>query len=848
MMQNNNMNNNGGNSNNMMDMLKMQMMTMTMLGSMNGKSSAGGSEGIYAMLYVFIVTGIIDFLCKTVGPQALIYVKQYYGEKMKSSQMLKDLVKPNDKSAKKTSSITIQVNVADHQNMLGQALLDYITNNKNTKHVSYKKQNFILNEMEIIEISEEFLIKLTENKIAETGESVAIEQTLELFSYTKTMKELRSFLDKITHEYKIKIENKLGDKMYYFNQHPMNAPTINNGKEKDYSKLPPNSVFTMKPFQTNRKFSNLFGPEIEVVRKRVDFFLKNKKWYDAKGIPYTLGLLLSGQAGAGKTSSIKCLANETKRHIININLNNDITKTQLENLFFNEMIVVINVSTSQTEKYYIPLDQRIYVLEDIDCQSDLVMERSLKNSVVETSIEIPVTIKTNPHKPEMYENKNKNPIEFTQAEKIDLSFLLNLLDGVLEIPGRIVIMTSNYPKMLDHALVRPGRIDVIADFKKCSHQTIIQMMEFFYDIVLTPAEKEIIMDTKEASISPAEMGKLMFENFGDYKNALQTLSREYVEEEKRVTCTENINNYIHLEPLHLEKRTVQEKMDKDFETSSAHNDVSLVEDVPIQTQLSRLGSCYLREYEMCEANMLGAMTEEEKGRANIKLLEFQAKLKYDETDPFKPEKEKGYAREMQERLELLKKEMENRYELENKPFKIEKGCAVEMEKHIQSLKKIENNSMNVDVHIPEPIPKPVIQSDHLDKFEKIYQKVVDAKTEKEKGCADVELINFRTNLQQVESWHGQTEQAKSSAQEMLKRVELLKTLMDEKLAEKGNYVGAWNPSNPQKTQQQLSEEIRDQLDIKKTYGWDTYGDRAGLDTLDGFSTTSQYAELNELYG
>lgn len=571
-MQNNGMSNNGGNTNNMMDMLKTQMMTMTMLGSMNGKSSAGGSDGVYTMLYVFIVTGIIDFFCKTVGPQALIYIKQYYGEKMKSSKMLKDLVKPNDKTLKKTSSITIQVNVADHQNMLGQALLDYITNNKNTKHVSYKKQNFILNEMEIIEISEEFLIKLTENKIAETGESVAIEQTLELFSYTKSMKELRSFLDKITHEYKIKIENKLGDKMYYFNQHPMNAPTINYGKEKDYSKLPPNSVFTMKPFQTNRKFSNLFGPEIEVVRKRVDFFLHNKKWYDAKGIPYTLGLLLSGEPGAGKTSSIKCLANETKKHIININLNNDITKTQLENLFFNEMIVVINVSTSQTEKYYIPLDQRIYVLEDIDCQSDLVMERSLKNSVDETSIEIPVTIKTNPHKPEMYENKNKNPIDFTQAEKIDLSFLLNLLDGVLEIPGRIVIMTSNYPKMLDHALVRPGRIDVIADFKKCSHQTIIQMIEFFYDIVLTPAEKEIIMYTKEASISPAEMGKLMFENFGDYKNTLHTLSKEYIEQEKRVTCTEN--NYIHLEPLHLEKRTVQEKMDKldkDFEIYT-HNE------------------------------------------------------------------------------------------------------------------------------------------------------------------------------------------------------------------------------------------------------------------------------------
>ena len=144
---------------------------------------------------------------------------------------------------------------------------------------------------------------------AEKPGNEGIEQTIELFSYTKSMQELRAFLNKITHEYKIKIENKLGDKMYYFNQHPMNAPTATNG-QKDYTKLPNHSVFTMKVFQTNRKFTNLFGPEISVVRKRVEFFIKNRKWYDTKGIPYTLGLLLSGQAGAGKTSSIKCLANE----------------------------------------------------------------------------------------------------------------------------------------------------------------------------------------------------------------------------------------------------------------------------------------------------------------------------------------------------------------------------------------------------------------------------------------------------------------------------------------------------------------------------------------------------------
>jgi hypothetical protein len=217
------------------------------------------------------------------------------------------------------------------------------------------------------------------------------------------------------------------------------------------------------------------------------------------------------------------LANETKRHIININLNNDITKVQLDNLFFNETLFVINPSTNKTETYYIPLNQRIYVLEDIDCQDKIVVKRELmedllkghNNSNDRKSLQQPLT----------------QPV--TQsigiAEKIDLSFLLNLLDGILESPGRIVIMTSNHPEKLDHALIRPGRIDIIANFKKCTRETIFQMMEHFYDVSLQSDVQKIIFDELgDYFISPAEMSKLMFENITDYRTALIELKKYYV--------------------------------------------------------------------------------------------------------------------------------------------------------------------------------------------------------------------------------------------------------------------------------------------------------------------------------
>jgi hypothetical protein len=537
------------NGNGLMDMIKSQMITMTMMSSMNGNNT-NSNQSVFALLYIFIITQVIEALTRHM-PGIAKKVYDHYVERISKADLLKDFSIEPAKNTTKTASITVLVNIADHENILGQSILDYVTNNVNTKHISYKKQNFVLNQTDIIEIYDEIFIALKENKTVETPDKkMDVEQCVELFSYTKSMQELRGFLNKITHEYKIKIQNKLGDKIYFFNQHPTNAPKGPNG-EKDYSKLPNNSIFTMKEFQTNRKFTNLFGPEIGAVRKRVEFFMKNRKWYDSKGIPYTLGLLLSGQAGAGKTSTIKCLANETRRHIINLNLNNDITKTQLENLFFNEMIIVLNVSTGQSEKYFIPLDQRVYVLEDIDCQSDLVMERSLKNKGEEK-----IETEEAPKKPDFQVNIETNPGRKTNdkeqplvqnAEKIDLSFLLNLLDGVLENPGRIVIMTSNFPKLLDHALIRPGRIDVIADFKKCFSSTLVEMIEFFYDIYLTQDEKLDIMALREHIISPAEMGKLMFENFYEYGRViqkLQELSFQEIEQDKIYTLTQASQNVI----------------------------------------------------------------------------------------------------------------------------------------------------------------------------------------------------------------------------------------------------------------------------------------------------------------
>ena len=560
----------GGSSNNMMDSLKSNMMTMLMLNNMNGGRSNSNSQGnhdMFSMIYVFVATSVVDFVFKQ-APTLVNFLTKKYSDKLDNikkdlSGVTKDLT--DNKIKKKTASITITVNVNNPDNILGHAILDFITNSKNTTHVSYVRENFILNQKDIINIDDEVFARMTQSSddactstnvnsgSGSTSNSASIVQVIEVYSFTKTTDQLRNYLDDIKHKYAIHVKNKLGNKRYYFNMHQLNAP-INIEKQKNLAALPPYFVFVMKQFQTNRKFSNLFGEDIEIIRNRVNFFCKNRKWYDEKGIPYTLGLLLSGAPGTGKTSTIKCLANETNRHICNINLNNDMTKTQLENLFFNENLSVINPILGQTETYCIPLDQRIYVLEDVDCQSDIVMERTLKMNVAahilkDDSAKRGVQRNMNQPEPIMSsDDLNKEPQKkYEDSNKVDLSFLLNLLDGVLENPGRIVIMTSNHPDTLDSALIRPGRIDVIAKFRNCSNTTIKDMIEFFYDTKLSEEEIERIYVLQEGIITPAELSKVMFENFTDIQATIvhmEKLSEAHCKINNS-NCEDVITNTIH---------------------------------------------------------------------------------------------------------------------------------------------------------------------------------------------------------------------------------------------------------------------------------------------------------------
>lgn len=475
-----------------------------------------GKEGLKNLLYYQIITKALPAVLKgTVNAlKGLI-----------QSRMKKHVDHLSNLSVrKKTSSVILQRDYEKENdlNILFDAVLSYVSELPQTKHVKRTTTGvFIMAAKDEIEMSPCIFVR----KVSEMLSNEKISKlTIEVFSYTYDLTTVRKHMEEIEEKYLMAMSNQLGKNIFYFDEIPFTLP-MNLNRKPDLSKAPPRLVFSKYPLFTNKSLKNIYGDSVKIIRKRVDFFVNNKRWYEEKGVPYTLGLLLHGVPGAGKTSCIKSIAKDTNRHVLNIRLSENTTVSQLNALFYSSQVQV--VQNGENKFYDIPIDKRIIVLEDVDCLTDVVLCREVADEVKELQEKLK-ELKENTEKEQadMYSNSRgmmTNDIGGVSGEgqKLNLSILLNILDGVLEQPGRILIMTSNRPEKLDKALIRPGRIDVIVKFDYCKKHEVVEIIEAFTGKKVSNDNLNKIIDSV---YTPAEVTRVIFEHIENIDEIVNNLS------------------------------------------------------------------------------------------------------------------------------------------------------------------------------------------------------------------------------------------------------------------------------------------------------------------------------------
>jgi SpoVK/Ycf46/Vps4 family AAA+-type ATPase len=280
-------------------------------------------------------------------------------------------------------------------------------------------------------------------------------QHLEISSPNLNVRQIKDFVERCNVDY----EKYLKDQIL---KHQLYVDISWDIKEKDI-------IVKSNKWKSSATFENKFFTDKALVINKLDFFLENKHIYNKRGIPHTLGFLLFGDPGTGKSSFIKAVANKTNYHIINIKLSKNFDFQHLHKILFNESI---------THNLMIPLNKRIIIFEDIDCMTDIIKNRFNKEDEDECNKQ---KKEDNIKKEDDYSFAKKIIAQLEETENNNLSFLLNILDGVQEAEDRIIIMTTNKPEELDNALIRPGRIDIKIHFKKATIKDIRDILCNFWE-------------------------------------------------------------------------------------------------------------------------------------------------------------------------------------------------------------------------------------------------------------------------------------------------------------------------------------------------------------------------------
>jgi SpoVK/Ycf46/Vps4 family AAA+-type ATPase len=362
-----------------------------------------------------------------------------------------------------------------------------------------------------------------------------------------------NFIEKCEKLYNKKIEDKMTDKIYIYEFIQSEKYSSNSDDDYGYQDQKLSNIVCSEYLLNTTKDlrKNCFFTDVNKIINRIDFFVKNKSWYEKRGIPYQLGFLFYGPPGCGKTSTIKAIAKMLDRHIINVNDIDKIKKvSDLKNIFYGEYI----------NGRYIPTHKRLYVIDEFDKILDVISEKpaatnaaaaamkamsanllsgimglggmGVGGSVGDTSSVIVVDS-------DMSSNDSKNgdsskdkyngssggsssggggsggsgdtnesfkkkkggdsggmlhgPANVIRTKSVvNDADILTIMDGLVESSGRIIICTANDPSKIGEPFKRPGRLDEHIEFTKCTKEMVIQLLESFYGTSLSKEQVDSI--------------------------------------------------------------------------------------------------------------------------------------------------------------------------------------------------------------------------------------------------------------------------------------------------------------------------------------------------------------------
>lgn len=236
--------------------------------------------------------------------------------------------------------------------------------------------------------------------------------------------------------------------------------------------------YVKKTRLVSRSFDGLFFEQKDILLEYLRKFKEGTLYPKHLREDNKLGILMYGPPGTGKSACMCAISELLQRDLMPVDGTSMRKRLEMDRIFACTDVVI--------------------AFDEFDCLLDVVGKRGEEREVDDDEKQSRREINTHSHKADMaaklftaaLEEKDDakkaqmmaeyDKLSNSSTDKVDMAYLLSKFQGYESAEGRCVVGSTNNPHLIDDALKRKGRFDLVLHLDNATPKMILDIVNYYY--------------------------------------------------------------------------------------------------------------------------------------------------------------------------------------------------------------------------------------------------------------------------------------------------------------------------------------------------------------------------------